>query len=46
MDVFAELFKSPTGILSVITIGFVAVIAVYLFFWVKKQVEKDASNDV
>lgn len=40
MAVFLELFKSPVGILSAITIGFVIVIAAYLFFWVKKQAEK------
>ena len=41
MELFAELFKSPVGILSLITIVVIIMIATYLFFWVKKQVEKD-----
>ncbi|MDO4696206.1 MAG: DUF3149 domain-containing protein [Neisseria sp.] len=45
MGVFAELFKSSIGILSMITIGFVIVIAAYLFFWVKKQADRDSSAD-
>lgn len=40
MEVFAELFKSPVGILSFITLLSICIIAVYLFFWVKKQTEK------
>ncbi|MDO4997572.1 MAG: DUF3149 domain-containing protein [Neisseria sp.] len=40
MAVFQELFKSTVGILSFITIAMVIVIAVFLFFWVKKQAEK------
>ena len=40
MGVFAELFKSPVGILSAITILMVIVIATFLFFWIKKQAEK------
>ena len=43
MGVFAELFKSPVGILSMITIATVMVIAAYLFFWIKKQTEKEKS---
>ena len=41
MELFAELFKSPVGILSLIIIVVIIMIATYLFFWVKKQVEKD-----
>lgn len=41
MELFAELFKSPVGILSFITIFVILIIATFLFFWVKKQVEKD-----
>lgn len=41
MELFAELFKSPVGILSLITIVVVVLIASYMFFWVKKQVGKD-----
>lgn len=44
MGVFAELFKSPIGILSAITIGTVIVIAAYLFFWVKKQADSSATD--
>ncbi len=42
MDLLNELFKSPVGILSFITIAVVCVIAVFLFLWVKKQVAKDS----
>lgn len=41
MELFAELFKSPIGILSFITIAVIMVIAVFLFFWVKKQVDNE-----
>lgn len=41
MAVFGELFKSTTGILSLLTIVTVLVIGTVLFFWVKKQVAKD-----
>lgn len=41
MGVFADLFKSSIGLLSLFTIAFVIVIAAYLFFWVKKQAAKD-----
>ncbi len=44
MEVFAELFKSDVGILSIITIGVIMLIAAYMFFWVKKQVEKDKNS--
>ncbi|WP_416191199.1 DUF3149 domain-containing protein [Neisseria sp. CCUG12390] len=40
MEVFAELFKSPVGILSLITLLSICVIAAFLFFWVKKQADK------
>lgn len=40
MEVFAQLFTSPVGLASFLTIFSVCVIAVYLFFWVKKQTEK------
>lgn len=40
MEVFAGLFKSPVGILSLITLLSVCLIAAYLFFWVKKQTEQ------
>lgn len=40
MEVFAQLFTSPVGLASLLTIASVCVIAVYLFFWVKKQTEK------
>lgn len=44
MDIFFELFKSPIGLLSLFTIGFVIVIACFLFFWVKKQADKETSH--
>ena len=40
MELIAELFRSPVGIFSFITIFMVIVIAVFLFFWVKKQADK------
>ncbi|EGK09661.1 DUF3149 domain-containing protein [Kingella kingae] len=41
MDVFAQLFKSPVGMMSLATIAFIIVIAVFMFFWVKKQADND-----
>lgn len=32
MDVFAQLFKSPVGMMSLATIAFIIVIAVFMFF--------------
>ncbi|MDO4249151.1 MAG: DUF3149 domain-containing protein [Neisseria sp.] len=40
MELIAELFRSPVGILSFITIFMVVIIAAFLFFWVKKQADK------
>ncbi|OSI13926.1 hypothetical protein BWD09_11975 [Neisseria dentiae] len=40
MELINELFKSPVGILSLLTIVFVMVIATVLFFWVKRQAGK------
>ncbi len=45
MDLWAELFKSDVGILSMITIGVIIVIAIYLFFWVRKQVNTEPTGD-
>lgn len=44
IQVFSELFKSPVGLLSMLTIGVIFCIATFLFFWVKKQTEKDAAK--
>ena len=44
MALFAKLFSSTIGLLSAFTIGFVIVIAIFLFIWVGKQAEKDAKN--
>ncbi|MBQ9683611.1 MAG: DUF3149 domain-containing protein [Neisseriaceae bacterium] len=44
MALFAKLFSSFVGLISLFTIAFVVVMAVYLFFWVGKQAEKDAKN--
>ncbi|MDO4434304.1 MAG: DUF3149 domain-containing protein [Alysiella sp.] len=41
MELFLELFKSPIGILSLFTICFIIGMATFLFFWVKKQADKD-----
>ncbi|WP_373745930.1 DUF3149 domain-containing protein [Neisseria dentiae] len=40
MDLISELFESPVGILSLLTIVLVMVIATVLFFWVKSQAGK------
>ncbi len=45
MELLNELFKSPVGILSFITILFVIVIATFLFFWVKKQADRSRSSE-
>ena len=44
MELLKELFASPVGILSFITIAFVIVIATFLFFWVKKQADQAPTN--
>ena len=44
MELLNELFKSPIGILSLITIVMVMVIATFLFFWVKKQANKKSDS--
>lgn len=44
MEVFAELFKSPVGILSLVTLLSVCVIATFLFFWVKKQADQASKS--
>ena len=43
MELIGELFKSPVGILSFITIFVVIIIAAFLFFWVKKQADKGST---
>lgn len=46
MGIFAKLFSDTVGLISLFTIAFVIVIAIYLFLWVRKQAEKDAAaND-
>lgn len=40
MELLNELFESPVGIMSLLTILFVIVIATFLFFWLKKQADK------
>ncbi|MBI4998101.1 MAG: DUF3149 domain-containing protein [Rhodocyclales bacterium] len=39
-----ELFGSDIGLLSVFTIGFVIVMAVYLYGYAKKHIAEDARN--
>lgn len=43
MELLNELFESPVGIMSLLTIVFVIVIATVLFFWVKKQADKSGN---
>ncbi|SSY80855.1 DUF3149 domain-containing protein [Alysiella crassa] len=38
------LLNSPMGLLTVFTIGFIICMAIFLFFWIKKQVEKDENQ--
>jgi hypothetical protein len=44
MVAIKELFGSDIGLLSVFTIGFVLVMAVYLFGYAKKHMAEDARN--
>ena len=44
MELLKELFASPVGILSFITIVFVIVIATFIYFWVKKQADQAPKN--
>ena len=39
-----ELFSTDIGLLSVFTIGFVVVMAVYIYGFAKKHMEEDARN--
>jgi hypothetical protein len=44
MVAIKELFGSDIGLLSVFTIGFVIVMAVYLYGYAKKHMAEDARN--
>ncbi len=44
MVAIKELFGSDIGLLSVFTIGFVIVMAVYLYGFAKKHIAEDARN--
>jgi hypothetical protein len=44
MAVFKDLFGSDIGLLSTFTIGFVIVMAVYLYGFAKKHIAEDARN--
>ena len=44
MALFAKLFSSTIGLLSLFTIAFVIVMAIFLFFWVGKKAQEDAKN--
>lgn len=44
MDAIKLLFGSDIGLMSVFTIGFVIVIAIVLYGFVKKRMEEDARN--
>lgn len=39
-----ELFSTDIGLLSVFTIGFVIVMAVYMYGFAKKHMDEDARN--
>lgn len=44
MVAIKELFGSDIGLLSVFTIGFVLVMAVYIFGYAKRHMDEDARN--
>lgn len=44
MDAIKLLFGSDIGLLSLFTIGFVIVIAIYLYGFAKKHMDEDARN--
>jgi hypothetical protein len=44
MDAIKLLFGSDIGLLSVFTIGFIIVMAIYLYGYAKKHMEEDARN--
>lgn len=44
MDAIKLLFGSDIGLLSVFTIGFVIVMAVYLYGYAKRHMDEDARN--
>lgn len=44
MDAIKLLFGSDIGLMSVFTIGFVIVIAIYLYGFAKKRMDEDARN--
>ncbi|EGV34817.1 DUF3149 domain-containing protein [Neisseria weaveri] len=44
MELINELLKSTMGILSLFTITFIIAMAIFLFFWVKKQADKKPGN--
>lgn len=45
MALFNELFKSSVGILSLFTIVFIIGMAIFLFFWVKKQADSSSPKN-
>lgn len=44
MDIFIKLFQSDVGLFSAATLGLIVLIATYLFFWVKKQADKETKE--
>ncbi len=44
MQVFSELFKSAVGMASLATIVIIILIAIFLFFWVKRRVDSDSKS--
>ncbi len=44
-ELLRDLFSSYVGILSLVTIVVILLIAVYIFFWVKNQVNLDPTED-
>jgi uncharacterized membrane protein len=41
---FQELLSSPVGLLSLFTIGFVVVIAIFLFFFFGKKIKEEEAR--
>ncbi|MBP3220461.1 MAG: DUF3149 domain-containing protein [Neisseriaceae bacterium] len=44
MALFAKLFSSFIGLISLFTIVFIIGMAIFLFFWVGKKAQEDAKN--
>ncbi|MCL2309846.1 MAG: DUF3149 domain-containing protein [Proteobacteria bacterium] len=44
MMMLKELLTTDVGILSLLSIVFMIVMSIYLYFWVEKKIKEDAKN--